>query len=66
MNLVVNGQPREFPERITVTELLAAMGLEGRPCAVERNQSVVSRADHDSTRLAEGDLVELVTLVGGG
>ena len=66
MFLVVNGQRQEFPERITVAELIQASGLEGRPCAVERNQEVVAKADHGTTHLEEGDHLELVTLVGGG
>ena len=66
MFLLINGQRREFPDQITVTELLGEVGLAGRPCAVERNQTVVARAEHDSTRLEDGDQLELVTLVGGG
>jgi sulfur carrier protein len=34
--------------------------------AVEVNRRLVRRAEHASTRLAEGDRVEVVTLVGGG
>ena len=34
--------------------------------AVEVNRRVVRRADHGGTVLESGDVVELVTLVGGG
>jgi thiazole synthase len=34
--------------------------------AVELNQTVVPRADHERTALQDGDTVEIVTLVGGG
>jgi sulfur carrier protein len=34
--------------------------------AVERNGDVVPRAEHAATALAEGDVLEIVHLVGGG
>jgi sulfur carrier protein len=34
--------------------------------AVERNEEVVPRAQHESAELTEGDRVEVVHFVGGG
>jgi sulfur carrier protein len=34
--------------------------------AVERNRTLVRRADHATTVLTDGDVLEIVTLVGGG
>ncbi len=65
MKITVNGQTRRTEAR-TVAELLAEMGMAGKPVAVERNKQVVPRRDHERTELAEGDVLELVTLVGGG
>ena len=66
MQVVVNGEPREVPAGATVETLLAALGLAGRPVAVERNREIVPRSVHGATPLAEGDRVEIVTMVGGG
>ena len=66
MKLVVNGEPREFEEGATVESLLAALGLDRRKLAVERNQEIVPRSQHATTPLADGDRVEIVTMVGGG
>ncbi len=66
MNIKVNGADRVLEQAQTITDLVRELGLEGRPCAVERNRAVVPRAEHDSTMLAEGDQLEVVTLVGGG
>ncbi|MDG1899893.1 MAG: sulfur carrier protein ThiS [Phycisphaerales bacterium] len=66
MTITVNGDERVFQEPQTISELIRDLGLEGRPCAVERNRMVVPKAEHDSTMLAEGDQLEVVTLVGGG
>jgi sulfur carrier protein len=66
MNIQLNGQPRELPESITVAALLADLNMADRPVAVEVNRELVTRAEHESCPLNEGDIVEIVTLVGGG
>lgn len=66
MKVIVNGEAREVPEGSSVAELVAAMGLADAICAAEVNRSVVPRAARGERRLAEGDMVEIVSLVGGG
>ena len=65
MRLMVNGEAREAPAGTTVLELLETLGIRGR-VAVERNGTVLRQAEHAETRLAEGDVLEVVTFVGGG
>ena len=66
MKLVVNGQPTELADGQTVRALLEQLGLADRPVAVEVNRKIVPKRDHETTALAEGDTLEVVTLVGGG
>lgn len=66
MRILVNGTAREIAEGASVAELVIALGLTSERVAVERNGRLVRRAEHAATRLAEGDRVEVVTLVGGG
>ncbi|MEM9185537.1 MAG: sulfur carrier protein ThiS [Planctomycetota bacterium] len=66
MKIFVNGEQQRVAERCTVTQLLEALDIRVKHVAVERNREVVPRADHSDTRLAEGDELEVVTLVGGG
>ncbi len=66
MTLTVNGEPRTVAEGLTLAQLVRDLGLERNPIAVELNLSVVPRDRHGETRLAEGDRLEIVTLVGGG
>jgi thiamine biosynthesis protein ThiS len=66
MQISVNGEPRDLPPGETVATLIAALGLDVRQLAVERNLELVPRAQHAATALADGDRVEVVTLVGGG
>ncbi len=66
MRCTVNDDPRDLPEGATVTDLLTVLNLPSTRCAVEVNRNLVRRADHATHRLAEGDQIEVVTLVGGG
>jgi thiamine biosynthesis protein ThiS len=69
MNLVINGQSREFSAlaaEATVSDLLAALGLKQDRVAVEHNGSIVARAAWPSTPIAAGDRFEIVHFVGGG
>jgi len=66
MQITVNGIPRDAPVESTVSTLLDLLELTGRPCAVEVNREIVRKADHQDHRLAENDVIEVVSLVGGG
>lgn len=66
LRLSVNGEARAFPAPLTVAGLLAALGLDRRKVAVERNLEIVPKSGFDTTSLAEGDRIEIVTFVGGG
>jgi thiamine biosynthesis protein ThiS len=66
VRITVNGEALETADGTTVAALLAAVGVDRRQVAVELNREIVPRAEHDARRLAEGDRVEIVTMVGGG
>jgi thiazole synthase len=64
--ITVNAEPQSFPAPLTVADLLRRLGRDPAKLAVEVNLAVVPRAEHAATELADGDAVEIVTLVGGG
>ena len=66
MKLIVNGDDRQVPGETQLPGLLTDLGLDGCPCAVEVNGRVVPKRDHETCTLNEGDVIEIVTLVGGG
>lgn len=66
LNIVCNGQQRRIQGGATVAGLLEQLGLSPRQVAVEVNLELVPRALHAQRVLAEGDRLEVVTLVGGG
>jgi thiazole synthase len=66
LHLTVNGEARTLPAPLTVAELMERLNRDPRKTAVEVNLQVVPRARHAEHLLAEGDAVEIVTLVCGG
>ena len=66
MRITLNGDPFEAAGPLTVSQLLAHLGIDSRRVAVEHNQVVLKRATYESTMLADGDQVEIVNFVGGG
>ncbi|RIK67600.1 MAG: thiamine biosynthesis protein ThiS [Planctomycetota bacterium] len=65
LRILVNGEPQRVASPATVGTLVA-LRRPRPPFAVEVNRRLVRRAEYESTPLAEGDCVEIVTLVGGG
>ena len=66
MQISVNGEPQEVPDGATVERLLDLLEVQRRRIAVEVNRELVPRSRHGARALAEGDVIEIVTLVGGG
>ena len=66
MKLTVNGEEKTVADGLSLGQLVRELGLEKNPIAIELNRTVVPRDRHGETRLAEGDRLEIVTLVGGG
>ena len=62
MRLMINGEPTDLPDGSGVADLLT----ERTGSAVAVNGEVVPRAEHATARLADGDVVEIVTAVQGG
>lgn len=66
ITLDVNGEPRSVPHGTTIAGLVEHLGLAKTACAVEVNRELAPRATHQERTLADGDEIEIVTLVGGG
>jgi sulfur carrier protein len=66
MRATINGETKELPGGLTVSALLQHLGVRDGRVAVERNGEVVKRARHGEQLVADGDILEIVTFVGGG
>ncbi len=62
----VNGRRVEIGGSCSVRHLLERCHAGDGPCAVEVNEELVPRSEHEHRRLQGGDRIEIVTLVGGG
>ena len=66
ISIQFNGQAMEVPEGCSVAHLLELVSMRSQLVAVEVNSDIVPRAEHNVHQLQAGDVVEAVTLVGGG
>jgi sulfur carrier protein len=66
LRVLANGDEVELPEEATLTDLLDVLDLGPKWVVAEVNGDPVARADMPSTRLADGDRIELVRAVAGG
>lgn len=66
MTIRLNGDAHELAGPLSISALLATLGIDARRVAVEHNLVVIKRHAYDSTTVNEGDEVEIVNFVGGG
>ncbi|HEU5416012.1 MAG TPA: sulfur carrier protein ThiS [Candidatus Angelobacter sp.] len=66
MQLQINGELRSFPEKLSLSELIAQLGMKQDRVAVELNLEIVPRGNWEATVLKDGDKLEIVHFVGGG
>jgi len=64
--LQVNGRRVELEGPIPLLAYLEQLGVNPRAVAVEHNGAIIERATYADARLNDGDVVEIVRMVGGG
>lgn len=66
IEITINEQLRKVEPEITLAQLLSELKIVSPAIAVEVNQQLRPRDQFESTILKAGDVLEIVTLVGGG
>ena len=66
MRVYLNGESKDFPDSLTLAQLVTELELPERRIAIELNRSVVRRRDWENTTLSDSDRIEIVHFVGGG
>jgi sulfur carrier protein len=66
VNVIVNGQPVELNDGATTAAAVQVLTSAPSGIAVAVNGAVVRRSEWESTPLADGDQVEVLTAVQGG
>lgn len=64
--MIINGVEKDYPEGITLAEVLKQEGYQRERIAVERNEEIVPKAEYDKVLLTSADHLEVVRFVGGG
>lgn len=66
MNITINGENKSYDKEMTVSELLEVLDIPKVGIAVEINKEIIPRGTHDSVKVGDGDVIEIVRMVGGG
>ncbi len=61
----VNGEQLDIVGK-TLADYLTATNYDAKRIAVEKNGEIVPKAAYETTVLADGDCLEVVSFVGGG
>lgn len=64
--LRVNGREVELSEPTPLPDYLRGLGVDPRAVAVEHNGEIIQRDVYGECLLREGDVLEIVRMVGGG
>lgn len=66
MIITINGKEREVPYNLTVSGLVSFLNINSERVAIELNREIVKKSNWDNIYLKNGDILEIVSFVGGG
>lgn len=66
MKVFLNGQLKDIPDGLNLSQLLEHFDLPSQRVAVELNRTVVRRSDWPAITVADSDTIEVIHFVGGG
>jgi thiamine biosynthesis protein ThiS len=66
MRVTVNGKPEDVAEGSTVKSLLEMKGISPNVVACELNLKILRRATLGQEMLKDGDVLEIIQMIGGG
>jgi sulfur carrier protein len=66
ISIMVNGKPRSLDGDAALPALLELLDVDERRIAVAINGEVIPKNQHKNTTVRDGDVLEIVRMVGGG
>ena len=66
IDITLNGAPHSVADGASIGDLITEYRLSPKAVIVEHNGAVLKAADAAAQKLAAGDRVELIQIVGGG
>lgn len=64
--VTINGEKKDGYENSTIAEMVEKEGFSIARIAIEVNGSIVSKKNYNDTLIHAGDVIEVVSFVGGG
>jgi thiamine biosynthesis protein ThiS len=66
VEIILNGEPYQIDQPLSVVALLERLEIDARRVAVEHNLTIIKRHRFPEVVVSDGDKVEIVNFVGGG
>ena len=66
MKIIVNGEEISLPEDSNIQDLIGQLGYKNKRIAIEINEAIIPKSEHQSHLLESLDRVEVINAVGGG
>lgn len=64
--VVINGVNKPETVGVSLLDYLSEAGYETDRIAVECNGGIISKQDYESKKICDGEIIEIVSFVGGG
>ena len=66
MNLIVNGETKNFAENSSLQDIITSLKIEDKVMAAAVNMEIVKKDNWSSFKPKDDDKIELLQFVGGG
>ncbi|RXJ87730.1 sulfur carrier protein ThiS [Arcobacter sp. CECT 8985] len=66
MQLIINGETKEFAENLTLTKIMQSLKIEDKVMAAAVNMEIIKKENWDRFIPNNKDKLELLQFVGGG
>ena len=66
MNVIVNGQQKEFSQISSLNDIIISFAQDSRHIIAEINGTIIKKNHWSQTPIQEGDTIELISFIGGG
>ena len=66
MKIQLNGKEKQIKPETSLKQLIENEAMAGKRLAAEVNQEIITKSEHATFILNDGDIVEIVHAIGGG
>ena len=66
MKILLNGSSHTIEDGSSINTLVEQLELKGKRLAVEINQEIIPKSEHDQYKIQQGDSIEIIHAIGGG